>query len=261
MYSSVLALATPGLDAVLEGVEALVHGIGHPRAVHHVLMAGREHEPQRPRFQRHAAAENPPAAHQNAVLLGIGRGIDHHRPLGQRQRVAMVDLVAQHAPSPSAGFPAGSRRAGWSFRSATERGLRRRSGRPFECRAAGCLAPAPTRRRRKPARCSGWRRRGFASLPTSAARCGEGPDRCPCRAGRSPAPPPPPVRSPCPCWSARPDRRPAARAVSSGSGSSGLCERIVGPPNQEHPAENRRTAPKQCKTFHASLHFVSIEKS
>ena len=84
------------LDAALGSVESLVDGIRYPRTVHHVLMAGGEHEPQRTRFQSHAAAENLSTTGENAVLLGVGRGIDHDRTLGQRQQVAAMDLVAQH---------------------------------------------------------------------------------------------------------------------------------------------------------------------
>ena len=58
-----------------------------------VVVARNQHEPQGPRFLGLAAAEDSASAEQNVVLLGIGRWIDHQRPLGQAKQLAMMELI------------------------------------------------------------------------------------------------------------------------------------------------------------------------
>ena len=250
-----LGLGQARLDAVLEGVEAPVDGRGHLRVehrtvqsglqpglalffvlrgvVHRIVMARLEHEPQRPRFQGHAAAENASPAHQHAVLLGIGRGIDHDRPLGQRQQVAVMHSVLDgHLSQPGFQQIAAPQAGRFALRRA--RGRRRRSGRPSAPPAGKMACTITSETSPEASTAVGLATPRVRISSNSAARCGEG-------TGSLPVPfrpvtnPTASTRTGESDWISGTAMSPTSRARgSSGSGSSGLCERIVSL-NQEHP--------------------------
>ena len=223
-------------------------------------MLRREHQAQRPRLQGHAAAENRARGTPECwSFLGSAEGSTITGPLAAPAG-CRGEFGCPSRPFRSAGFPAGSRRADWSFRFAKGRGRRRRTDRPFECPAAGCLAISTSETLPEPA--ASWvghvaglhlfeqrvaLRRGAGSLPV------------PCR----------PVTRPT--ASTRTGCRPVGHGQiadqpgvvgSSARAPPGFATASSARPNHEQPPRTIATAQqKTMKTFHASLHSVSIEKS
>ena len=175
MNSSVFGVATPCLRPSTERVEALVDRMRRsPGSCGSTGAAWLITSPSGRDLVRDAAAQDAAARGQRRILLRIGRRIDQHGPFGDAEHVALRGSVRRARPFRSAASRAASRRGGSWFRCGSGRGLRRRSDRLPECRAARTPAPAPaTCSARRALRWDSSTSRRFISS-SSAARCGVG---------------------------------------------------------------------------------------
>ncbi len=84
------------LAAIDKGVESLVDRRGDLLADAHRFVLMIDHQAQRPRFERHAAAQDSPTRSQRRVRIRIGRRVDQHRAFGHSKQVTLADLFAEH---------------------------------------------------------------------------------------------------------------------------------------------------------------------